>query len=74
MKKLKKTEVKKTAFKALEIAALFVVAFAVEQLVGLILTGFEMAILEFALNEAGNAVIIKLLLKLALTIRKAKKL
>ena len=47
-------------------ALLFAVSFAVEQFVANLLVGLDLAVVEFALNELGNTLAIKVLLKLFL--------
>lgn len=49
-----------------KLALLFLVSFLVELAVKKFLVGFDSAIIEFALNELGNALIVKSLIRLLL--------
>ena len=56
----------KLALDFAKLALFFVIAFLVELAVEKFLVGFDSAILEFALNELGNAVVVKFLVRLLL--------
>lgn len=47
-----------------KLALFFLISFLVEQAVNNFLVGFDSAVLEFALNELGNALIVKFLFRL----------
>ena len=75
-KNKKAANFKKLAFDFAKYALLFLIAFIVEQSVGHFLAGLDNAMLEFALNEFGNMVVLKILLKalmLAVSLRAKDK-
>ena len=70
MKNLNKNKLvnraKATLFTLVKLAVLFAVSFAVEGFVTHLLAGLNFAVAEFLLNEVGNTLTLKVLLKLAL--------
>ena len=62
-KNKKAVNFKKIAFDFAKHALLFVIAFLVEQSVGHFLVGLDSSILEFALNELSNMVVLKILFR-----------
>ncbi|MBO6225551.1 MAG: hypothetical protein J6N72_08920 [Psychrobacter sp.] len=65
MKKFNKNNrLKAFALAMAKFALLFLVAFTVENLVAQLLAGLDFTVLEFALNELGNTLAFKVLVKL----------
>lgn len=58
----------KFALEFVKLAAFFLISFLVEQTVKHFLGGVDSAILEFALNELGNALVVKSVVRLLLAL------
>lgn len=67
-KNKKAVNFKKLAFDFAKNALLLLIAFIVEQAVGHFLVGLDSAVLDFALNEFGNMIVLKALLKVLMLI------